>query len=69
MEATPAGVLYFHVHNPFISTKKMLTIDEIEQEIMKKFKMNGLMLSDQNVLRLMDQTLESGDSQIISPGI
>ncbi|MED1470251.1 helicase-exonuclease AddAB subunit AddB [Bacillus salipaludis] len=69
MEATPAGVLYFHVHNPFISTKKMLTIDEIEKEIMKKFKMNGLMLSDQNVIRLMDQTLESGDSQIISAGI
>ncbi|OIK09448.1 helicase-exonuclease AddAB subunit AddB [Bacillus sp. MUM 116] len=69
MEANPAGVLYFHVHNPFISTKKMLTIDELEQEMMKKFKMNGLMLSDQNVIRLMDRTLESGDSQIIAAGI
>ena len=69
VEATPAGVLYFHVHNPILNTKKMLTIDEIEKEIMKKFKMNGLMLSDQNVIRLMDQTLESGDSQIIAAGI
>lgn len=69
MKASPAGVLYFHVHNPLISTTKLLTIDEIEKEIMKKFKMNGLMLGDQNVLKLMDQTLESGDSQIISAGI
>ena len=36
---------------------------------MKKFKMNGLMVGDQDVLRLMDQSLESGDSQIISAGI
>jgi len=69
MKASPAGVLYFHVHNPFINTTKMLTIDEIEKEMMKKFKMNGLMVSDQNVIRLMDKTLESGDSQIIAAGI
>jgi ATP-dependent helicase/nuclease subunit B len=69
MKASPAGVLYFHVHNPMISTTKLLTIDEIEMEIMKKFKMNGLMVGDQDVLKLMDQSLESGDSQIISAGI
>ncbi|WP_040204485.1 helicase-exonuclease AddAB subunit AddB [Neobacillus jeddahensis] len=69
MKASPAGVLYFHVHNPFINTKKMLSIDEIEKEMMKKFKMNGLMLSDQKVIQLMDQTLESGDSQIVAAGI
>ncbi|MCQ6281008.1 helicase-exonuclease AddAB subunit AddB [Bacillus sp. EB600] len=69
MEATPAGVLYFHVHNPIIHSSKMLTIEQIEEELLKKFKMNGLMLSDQNVIRLMDQSLESGNSQIISAGI
>jgi ATP-dependent helicase/nuclease subunit B len=69
MKASPAGVLYFHVHNPLISSSKLLSVDEIEKEIMKKFKMNGLMVGDQNVLKLMDQTLESGDSQIISAGI
>jgi ATP-dependent helicase/nuclease subunit B len=69
MKASPAGVLYFHVHNPMINTNKLLTVDDIEKEIMKKFKMNGLMVGDQNVLKLMDQSLESGDSQIISAGI
>lgn len=67
-EADPAGVLYFHVHNPMISTSKMLTLEDIEQEIFKKFKMNGLLLGDENVIKLMDQTLEKGESPIISAG-
>jgi ATP-dependent helicase/nuclease subunit B len=67
--AIPAGMLYFHVHNPMVNSTKMMTLEQIEEELMKKFKMNGLLLSDQNVLRLMDQSLESGSSQIISAGI
>lgn len=67
-KADPAGVLYFHVHNPIVSTSKMLTLEDIEQELYKKFKMNGLLLGDENVIRLMDQTLETGDSSIISAG-
>jgi ATP-dependent helicase/nuclease subunit B len=69
LEATPAGVLYFHVHNPIVNAGKMLSMDEIEQELMKRFKMKGLILEDPDVVRLMDQSLESGDSQIISAGI
>lgn len=69
MEATPAGVLYFHVHNPIIQSTKILSLEQVETEILKKFKMNGLMLGDQNVIRLMDQTLESGNSQIVAAGI
>ncbi|WP_462408934.1 helicase-exonuclease AddAB subunit AddB [Neobacillus sp. Marseille-QA0830] len=69
IKASPAGVLYFHVHNPFIQSSKMLNMDEIETEMMKKFKMNGLVLRDPDVVRLMDQTLESGNSRIIAAGI
>lgn len=67
--ALPAGVLYFHVHNPMLKTNKMLTMDEVEEEIFKQYKMKGLVLSDPNVVRLMDQTLETGDSAIISAGL
>lgn len=68
-DAMPAGVLYFHVHNPIVQSSSILTMDEIEQAILKQVKMNGLMLSDPGVIRLMDGTLESGDSQIVSAGI
>ncbi|MBP2241115.1 ATP-dependent helicase/nuclease subunit B [Cytobacillus eiseniae] len=67
-KADPAGVLYFHVHNPMINTSKMLTLDDIEREIFKKFKMNGLLLGDEKVIRLMDQTIDKGDSPIVSAG-
>ncbi|MGD6895937.1 helicase-exonuclease AddAB subunit AddB [Bacillus infantis] len=67
-KADPAGVMYFHVHNPIVNSPKLLTLDEIEEEIFKKFKMNGLLLGDENVLRLMDKTIDSGDSSIISAG-
>lgn len=67
--ADSAGVLYFHVHNPMVNAKRMLTLDELEGKLLKKFKMTGLLLDDQNIIKLMDQSLESGDSSIISAGI
>jgi ATP-dependent helicase/nuclease subunit B len=61
-EAIPAGVLYFHVHNPIVKSNKMLTLEEIEAELMKSYKMKGLLLSDQEMLTMMDHTLEIGSS-------
>ncbi|NPC92125.1 helicase-exonuclease AddAB subunit AddB [Bacillus sp. WMMC1349] len=69
MKATPAGVLYFHVHDPMIQASVPLGLDEIEKEIFKKFKMKGLLLGDQEVVKLMDTTLEQGRSDIISAGL
>ncbi|GAA3329918.1 hypothetical protein GCM10020331_080350 [Ectobacillus funiculus] len=40
-EVSPAGVLYFHIHNPLIDLKRSLSEAEIEQEMMKKFKNEG----------------------------
>ncbi|PKG25473.1 helicase-exonuclease AddAB subunit AddB [Niallia nealsonii] len=68
-EAHPAGVLYFHVHNPMLASKKILTLEEIEEELLKKFKMNGLMLGEEKVINLMDVTLEKGDSAIVPAGL
>ncbi|WP_445506424.1 helicase-exonuclease AddAB subunit AddB [Niallia sp. 03190] len=68
-KANPAGVLYFHVHNPMLTSKKILTLEEIEEELLKKFKMNGLMLGEENVIRLMDASLEKGDSAIVPAGM
>lgn len=67
-EAIPAGVLYFHVHNPMITLNKMLSLEEIEEEIFKKFKMRGLLLGEERVVRLMDEELEQGVSPIIPAG-
>ncbi|MGE6630907.1 helicase-exonuclease AddAB subunit AddB [Bacillus sp. NPDC077027] len=68
IKATPAGILYFHIHDPLIQAPIPLAEDEIEQEIFKKFKMKGLLLEDVEAVQLMDQSLESGRSQIIQAG-
>ena len=67
--AIPAGMLYFHVHNPIIKASEMMDMDKIEEEIFKQFKMKGLLLNDQDVLHLMDDHLvigESSKSNIVS---
>nr|WP_279326011.1 helicase-exonuclease AddAB subunit AddB [Bacillus sp. FJAT-47783] len=69
VKATPAGVLYFHIHDPFIQTSGQVTDDVIEEEIFKSFKMNGLLLGEEEAVKLMDRTLEHGRSNIVAAGI
>ncbi|MEF3304621.1 helicase-exonuclease AddAB subunit AddB [Paenibacillus sp. GYB003] len=63
----PAGVLYFHVHNPLLRRKNRLSPEEAESEALKRFKMKGLVLGDPDTVRLMDNSLNdrSGHSQLI----
>lgn len=66
-EANPAGVLYFHVHNPMLNAKKIMTMEDIEKELFKKFKMTGLVLGEENAVRLMDSSLDFGTASQIIP--
>jgi ATP-dependent helicase/nuclease subunit B len=68
-EAMPAGVLYFHIHNPMVQSKKLLSLEQIEADLYKKFKMNGLLLADADVIRLMDHDIDTNASPIIAAGI
>ena len=62
----PSGALYFTLLEPkVLGTKKNMTKEEIEEVIRKNYKMNGLVLADINVIKMMDNTLESGKSDII----
>ncbi len=42
---------------------------DIEDEIFKKFKMQGMLLENESVARMMDTSLESGMSKIIPAGL
>ncbi|MFS0782941.1 helicase-exonuclease AddAB subunit AddB [Bacillus sp. 1P06AnD] len=67
--AHPAGMLYFHMHNPIIKATEMLGSDVIEEKIFEEFKMKGLLLNDQDVLNMMDHDLIKGErsaSKVIS---
>ncbi|MFD2208455.1 helicase-exonuclease AddAB subunit AddB [Virgibacillus halophilus] len=68
-QASPAGVLYFHVHNPMINHNNKLHDDDIEQLIFKDYKMKGMLLDDVPVARMMDTSLDSGRSDILPVAI
>lgn len=69
MDATPAGILYFHVHHAMLAEEGRLQEDEIEDKIFKQYKMNGLVRAEEEVARLMDTTLDSGRSDIVPIGL
>lgn len=68
-QADPAGVLYFHVHNPTISDPKSTDEKDLEEEMIKAFKMKGFLLEDEHVAQAMDESLESGMSKIAPFGV
>lgn len=68
-EVEPAGVLYFNLIEPIIKNNKGLTDDEIRQKIKEQFKMRGLILADIHVIKMMDNKLQEGSSDIIPVSI
>lgn len=65
--ALPAGVLYFHVHNPIMLQKNRPNEAEAEKELRKRFKMRGLVTADADIVRKMDGELRTrnGYSELI----
>lgn len=61
----PAGILYYSLIDPILTTSHQMTKEQMEQELRKKFKMNGLILADVEVVKMMDHSLEQGSSDKI----
>ncbi|CQR47016.1 ATP-dependent helicase/deoxyribonuclease subunit B [Paraliobacillus sp. PM-2] len=69
LQAKPAGVLYFHVHNPMLSENNALNEQKIDEKLFKKFKMQGLLLEDESIVKMMDTSLDTGMSEMIPAGL
>src|SRR5699024_292987 len=69
VKASPAGVLYFHVHNKELGMDDRLPDSDIMNRHFREHKMNGLLIADTEVVQLMDTSLESGHSQIVPAAI
>ena len=61
----PAGMLYFKMIDPIIKTSKNKTEEEIKEEIKKRFRMDGMILADVNIIKKMDKNLEKGSSNLV----
>ena len=64
-DVMPAGVLYYNLIDPILKEEGKIDKEQIEQELKKKFKMNGLVLLDINVIKMMDNKLTTGSSDVI----
>ncbi|GAB6929555.1 helicase-exonuclease AddAB subunit AddB [Paenibacillus sp. JCM 10914] len=63
--ALPAGTLYFHVHDPVLQSANGMSSEQAAEELLKRYKMKGLLLADREAVSLMDSFLEKGHSAIL----
>ena len=57
-EIVPAALLYYHIDDPTIETPVELTQEQINEEILTKLRMNGVVNSDPAVVELLDRFLQ-----------
>ena len=57
-QVIPGAVLYFKVDDPIIKSKKEMTTEEIETEVLEELKLKGLVLKDAKVVKAMDRDVE-----------
>lgn len=67
-QASPAGILYFHVHQAMLSEKERLTDEQIAEEFFKAYKMDGLVTANAAVAKQMDTTIDTGRSNVVPIG-
>ncbi|MCD9023001.1 helicase-exonuclease AddAB subunit AddB [Cohnella silvisoli] len=65
--AKPAGVLYFHVQNPLLNTPNGMPKDEARHALFRQYRMQGLLLSDGESVKLMDESLNQGSKSAVIP--
>ncbi|VYU13227.1 helicase-exonuclease AddAB subunit AddB [Clostridium tertium] len=58
-QALPGAILYFRIDDPIIKSKKQLTEEEIKESILKELKMSGLLLKNIDVVKAMDNDMET----------
>lgn len=57
-EIVPAALLYYHIDDPTIETPVELTQEQINEEILTKLRMNGVVNSDPAVVERLDRFLQ-----------
>ena len=52
----PAGIFYYNLKDPMLQKEMEEDLDELDPEIFKKLKMNGLVMEDRDVIESLDRT-------------
>ena len=63
-EIVPAALLYYHIDDPTIETPVELTDEQINEQILAKLRMNGVVNSDPEVVDRLDHYLQDKSAVI-----
>lgn len=61
-EIIPAGIFYYNIDDPFV--EKVPDIEEIEKNILKELKVNGVVNSDCETVKRLDRSFDSEGSSL-----
>ena len=64
-EIVPAALLYYHIDDPTIETPVELTDEQINEQILAKLRMNGVVNSDPGVVERLDRYMQ--DKSLVIP--
>ncbi len=67
-EVIPAGIFYYHLQDPMLEKEAGLDNARAREQLLKKLRPDGILNSDEQVLRMLDHQL-SGDSLVIPAGL
>ena len=64
-EIVPAALLYYHIDDPTIETPVELTDEQINEQILAKLRMNGVVNSDPGVVERLERYMQ--DKSVVIP--
>lgn len=63
-EVVPAALLYYHVNDPMIKSEEELSPEQVNDQLLKELRMNGLVNDSEEVIGLLDGSFATKSSII-----
>lgn len=63
-EVVPAALLYYHVNDPMIKSEEELSPEQVNDQLLKELRMNGLVNDSEDVIGLLDGSFATKSSII-----
>lgn len=63
-EVVPAALLYYHVNDPMIKSEEELSPEQVNDQLLKELRMNGLVNDSEDVIGLLDSSFATKSSII-----
>ena len=67
-EVVPAGIFYYHINDPLADRQEGMTVEEIEKQILRQLRMDGLVNSELDIISHLDKDIQQ-ESDVIPVAI